>query len=243
MASATGFSRKRAAPQRGVQKSRRTAAGRGPWEYPGGASERRFGHLRGRVATESQELKFHDGDLNLSPVGTTATLEQLCLIPQNVTESGRIGRKCTIRSIQMRGAVTIPEVDAAGTPDLGDIVRIVLFQDTQCNGAAAAVSTIFESDVVFAYANLANKSRYRILWQEFIEINYQGLASDGAGVVSQALMRTSFNMYKKVNIPLEFNGATGNISELRSNNVFVLLIGASAKGTVAQSHFRLRFSD
>ncbi len=68
------------------------------------------------------------------------------------------------------------------------------------------------------------------------------LASDGAGVVSNSEVRQDYTFFKKVKIPLEFSAGTGAITEIRSNNLFVLLISeAGAAGF--ESKMRLRFSD
>ncbi len=209
---------------------------------------------RGRKADTGGELKFYDlsmDDAIIASAGTiqnptnpgpAAAQESICGIKQGVGETERIGRKCTIRSIGWKYNLSLPEVDAASTPAPPDIVRMILYQDHQTNGAAATVTGILETANYHSFNNLSNKSRFTTLMDKVVTLNYTSLASDGAGVVSSHEVQRYGSFYKKCNIPLEFSAATGALSEIRSNNINVLLI--SFNGTAGfKSQFRLRFSD
>lgn len=197
----------------------------------------RFG--KGKVG----ELKFHDVTLDDAIVATSAAITaSVNLIAQGVTESTRVGRKCTIRSVHWRYQVTLPKVDAASTSKPGDSLRILLYVDKQCNGATIAGSDLFETDDIHSFRNLANSNRFTILCDKIHNIGYQGMASDGAGVVSQEKVVKNFNIYKKLMLPIEYSSTTGAIGEIRSNNIGVLLISASGEAGF-NSNIRLRFSD
>lgn len=189
------------------------------------------------------ELKFHDVDLDDAVVATGGTITPtINIIPQGVTEIQRVGRKCTIRSINWRYRITLPEVDALGTPNPSEMIRIILYHDKQTNGAAATVTGILESADFQSFNNLANKGRFNILLDKSVSLNYQTLASDGANVVSQGGTQRDLTFFKKCTIPIEFDAASGVITEIRSNNLGVLLI--SSNGICGfDSKFRLRFSD
>ncbi len=189
------------------------------------------------------ELKFIDTDVNDAVVAAAGTvINSVNLIAQGVGEEQRVGRKCTIRSINMRWTGTLPTVDAAATPGAQDTMRFIIFHDKQANGATAVVADILEDASEHSFNNLSNKGRFNILYDKMIDFNYRALASDNAGVVSNNAVAISKNFYKKVLIPIEFSGATGAITEIRSNNISVL--GISATGTCGYtSTFRLRFSD
>ncbi len=190
------------------------------------------------------ETKFHDVDLNDAVVTTaraiTATVN---IIAQNVTETGRVGRKCTITSFHWRYQVSLPEQDAVMTPASGDTLRIILYQDKQTNAATAAVTDLLESADFQSFRNLANVGRFNFLCDKIHNINYMGLGSDGAGVVSQALVLHNYTFNKKLSIPIEFSGADGTIDEIRSNNIGVLLISGNGVCGLTNSKIRLRFSD
>lgn len=203
----------------------------------------RVGGFYGRFSGQRAELKFHDVALDVNPIssvgGVTATIN---IIAQGVTESQRVGRKCTIRSIHWKYQLDLPEIDAAATPAAGESFRVILFLDKQCNGATAAVLDILEIAELQGFRNLANQGRFTILMDKIHNVNYQTMASDGAGVVSMAETINNYTMYKRCNIPIEFSGTTGAIGEIRSNNLGVLLVGVKNTGQFFSS-FRLRFSD
>ncbi len=196
-----------------------------------------------RQALPTGETKFHDVDLDDAVVAGTGTIvPTVNIIAQGVTESERIGRKCTISQINWRYQCTLPVRDAQMTPGGFDVVRVIMFLDRQANKATALVTDVLESVNWQSFNNLVNKNRFLILHDKEVELNYEGMASDGAGVVSQAAYALSGSFYKKVNIPIEFNAAAGAMTEITSNNIGVLLI--SSKGVAGfNSKIRLRFTD
>jgi len=192
------------------------------------------------------ELKFHDLDIDDAVVASSGSIAQAScnIIAQGTTESTRLGRKLTIKSINWRFQVTLPELDAVADPGPVDAVRVILYLDKQANGATAAVTDILESADFQSFNNLANKSRFRTLMDRTYAINYSNLASDGAGVVSSAGENIQDSFFKKCNIPIEYDntGTDGALTSQRSNNIGLLLISRSNTAGF-NSKMRLRFSD
>ncbi len=209
----------------------------GYWGRYAGAGGRSFGG----------ELKFHDIDVDDAVVANTGTIQNagsVVLIGQGITESTRIGRKCVIRSVGWRYNYGLPEQDAQATPQAGDTLRVILYCDKQTNGATALVTDILETADFQSFNNLVNKGRFRVLMDKTHTLNYSGLASDNAGVVSQARPIYNGRFFKKMNLPLEFSGTANPaaITEVRTNNIGVLLISQGGVCDFA-SKFRFRFSD
>ncbi len=203
----------------------------------------RTGGFYGRYAVGGGELKFHDVDLDDAVIASGGTVTaSINLIAQGVTEKTRVGRKCTIRSINWRFNISLPERDAIADPEPAETVRVIMFQDKQCNGAAAPILQISEVQNYQTFNNLANAGRFRTLVDRTYDMNAPALASDGAGVVSQTEWNVNGTFFKKCNIPLEFDNTTGAITELRSNNIGVLLYSRSGIASF-ESKIRLRFSD
>ncbi len=202
-----------------------------------------YGRYAGGPNARAGERKFHDLDLDDNIIASTGTVtDSLNKIAQGVTESQRIGRKCTIKSILWSYDTKLPESDAVATFSAPDAVRMIMFLDKQCNGATAAVLDILENADFHSFRNLANSSRFVVLMDKRFVINYHNGASDGNGVVSQAQEIMYGSFHKNCDIPIEFDSTTGAITEIRSNNIGVLLI--SVNGTpVFKSKLRLRFSD
>ncbi len=191
------------------------------------------------------ELKFHDLDIDDGVIATGGTIaEDSCVvIAQGTTESTRLGRKVTVKSINWRFDVTLPTTATAA--DTSDVVRIILYLDKQTNGATAAVLDILESANYQSFNNLANKSRFRTLMDR--TYNLSSPAGSGRGTtdtLSYGEMVIQDSFFKKCNIVIEYDnsGTDGAITTQRSNNIGVLTI--SQNGTSAfQSKMRLRYSD
>jgi len=236
-----------------------------PTGYSGRSSYRRGGSspfglpapppLRGRVARgftrrsgfygryfpNGNELKFFDTTLsyNVDFTAEVPATGQVCLIPQGVTESTRVGRKCVIKSIGVKAIVNCTY--GAGTTVKG-CTSMWLVLDKQCNGAAAAATDVTDGGPLpYAQMNLANSSRFVIL-KRWDHVWYPK-----AGVSTAWGDESRFiNYFKKCNIPLEFDSTTGAITEIKSNNVF-LLAGCSGSPlddlVSVAGNVRLRFSD
>ncbi len=205
----------------------------------------RTGGFYGRYSGRSGELKFLDlqlDDAAIATAGESLSTGSINVIAQGVTESQRVGRKCTIKSINWRYVLTLAEADAVGTAPPADTVRLIMYVDKQCNGATAPVTQILESANWQSFRNLANSGRFNFLMDKTVAMNRNGLASDGAGVVSSNGTRKEFTFYKKCNVPIEFISTTGAIAEIRSNNIGVLVISFGGVTSMV-GKIRLRFSD
>jgi len=191
--------------------------------------------------SQKPEDKFFDTALSFTvdTTGEVPATGQLTLIPQGVTESTRVGRKCTIKSIQIRGIVTYAPGASA---QAAAVNYIYIVQDTQCNGAAAAVTDVLTSATMSSgLINMANSQRFRILKRLVMSFNPPA----GATTAYNSAIKP-FEYFKRCNIPVEFSSTTGAITEIRSNNIFLL---AGAAGTNADDLCtvsgvaRLKFSD
>ncbi len=194
--------------------------------------------MRGRRAVSLGELKFLDTELDdpiIAAVGTiTASIN---LIPQGVTESERVGRKCTLRSISWRYNLNF--VSAANMATTSDTVRLIVYLDKQANGATIVATDLLETDNYQAYNNLSNTGRFRILFDKYHSLHAPTAI---AGPVSGETDREG-SFHKQLNIPVEFSAATGAIAEIRSNNIGVLVIARVGVNVKLDSKFRIRFSD
>lgn len=187
--------------------------------------------------SSGDEVKFFDTNLSffVDTTGEVPATGQLSLIPQGATSSNRIGLKCVIKSIQIKGVLQLQPAALAGS----DVVRIRLMLDKQANGAAAAVTDVLTSaDMSQALVNMNNSERFVCLKEFTFTFN----ATAGVNSALAPSFR-NWEFYKKVNIPMIFSSTTGAITEIRSNNIF-LLAGCTAATddlVVASGNCRLRF--
>lgn len=198
-----------------------------------------------RSGSKSSEQKFfntsYDGDfgstLEVLPGGGVST--SLCLIPQGAEEDQRIGRKCVITKILLRGYTFQKAITNTAT-----MLRMLLILDTQCNGAYPAATDVLEgTPTVIDFNKLANSMRFRVLRDWFMPLPTDGAFALSTDVVNYGRRFTKFKYNKKCKIPLEFNGATGAITELRSNNLILMAIAVNNDTYTFSIKTRLRFSD
>lgn len=199
---------------------------------------RRLANRGGYLNGTKPELKFFDTTLTFAfdATGEVPATGQLALIPQGDTESTRDGRKAVIKSIQIRGAITYVPA-ASGVAATINYLYLVL--DKQTNGAAAAITDVFTSNAMRDnLLNLNNSGRFRIIKKWVIRMEPK------AGVT------TAYNndirqveYYKKCNIPIDWSSTAGAITEIRSNNIFLLAGSEGANDDVATFNgtCRLRF--
>ncbi len=188
------------------------------------------------------ELKFFDLDIDDATVASGATIVQdSCnLIPQGITEVTRVGRKCTIKSINWRMQISTNVQSNTASPAT-EVVRVILYLDKQANGATAATTDLVETADFQTFNNLANKKRFRTLMDRTYPL--QIMASSGADATAEwAGDNITDTFFKKVNIPIEFNSTAGAITEITSNNIGVLILGKQGLA-VFSSKMRIRFTD
>jgi len=203
-----------------------------------GGSYGRYGSAARRAGLEP-EKKFFDTTLafTIDDTGEVPATGQLALIPQGDTESTRDGRKAVIESIQIR-ANLIYQPGASATASANTHMWLVL--DTQCNGAAAAWDDVFAGTGVGAPSvmlNLNNSGRFRIIK------HWNWVFNPPAGATTAYnQMHKQLEYFKKCNIPIDWNSTTGAITEIKSNNIF-LLAGASGADDLVTvgGRCRLRF--
>ncbi len=144
------------------------------------------------------------------------------LIIENTTPSGRIGRKIVVKSVAFRLHIVFPE---AATP-LHDLVRIIVLIDKQCNGAQPVVADILQTaTTATSFYNLENSGRFEILFNKYFNMFARsGAGNSTAGVNTFGDDEKFVKGYFKLNLPIQYNAATGAITEIRSNNIVMLCI-------------------
>ncbi len=204
----------------------------------------RTGGFYGRFAGSSAEAKFMDTTIGSTSVNTTGNILSTTLnaVPQNTTESGRIGRKIVMRSISMKGSILVAESNS--TNKGYQRVRFIVYKDKQCNGATAQLLDILETVKVDSFRNLANTARFSILMDKTWNLNAAAAAGNGTSDNDLVEFGKGITWNKRCNIPVEFNGVGGGLSEIRSNNVGVMaIIDTSEPVTRIGYTVRIRYND
>lgn len=183
------------------------------------------------------EVKFFDTAVNFDCDNTleVPATGQWALIPQGDTESTRDGRLANIRSIQFRGQLQNKD----NTAVLVGALYLWVIQDKQANGAAAAVTDVFTSTTpASCLLNLNNNKRFRILKK----VVYSLANEAGSGGPQTAVYAAGGNgvfpieFFLKCNVDMDWSSTTGAITEIRSNNIFII---AGMSGAASDDNWSL----
>ncbi len=201
---------------------------------------RRSGYY-GRFSGSGGEKKFFDTALTDAAVAATMTINNLTIIPEGNGESDRIGRKITLKSVSILYSLVLP--GATGATISSDTVRCMLVQDTQTNGAQFTATQLIDTDTMISFNNLANSSRFKVLYKAEYKLRSIGGAPSGAAFIlseDQKFLRFT----KAINIPIEYDNSatTGVITSVRSNNLY-WVTQAEGGHCTATGNARVRYTD
>ncbi len=194
---------------------------------------------------QRSEKKFFD-TLHAAAVVPLAgvVLPSLNLVPQDTSESGRIGRRIKITNVDMIGQIHL----AQGAAILTDNIRVFIVLDTQANKAAPALGDYLDGTPQYkSFRNLVNRGRFRTLHTFRMDVmpTYGGPANGGE-------FNRTWEWHKSFSpqdqIVVEFNSTLGAQSEITSNNIVVMAITSSgivaaANGAQLSYNARIRFHD
>lgn len=200
---------------------------------------RKVGNYR-QTYRDPDELKFIDTTSDNDIPSTGEIGHQCNLIAQGTGESQRIGIKCKVHSIGMRGFV----YNGNTIWDTG-IVRAVLIMDTEANGTAATWTDIFRTTDVNSFVNLKNPTRFKIIKQWWFDIQSgNAVYNTTASTTDHPGQEFHFDYYRKFDepVPLHFSSTTGAITEIKSNNFFVCYNSTKNNKFGIVVNTRVRFS-
>lgn len=152
-------------------------------------------------------------------------------------ESNRIGRKCVVSSVMLRGRF---EIASTATLNNGfDSVRLMLVVDKQAQAGNPTAAGVLVGPDIDGFRNLQQTGRFQTLFDETYDLEMKAAMGDGTSNDSGPIIK-SVEVYRKCNLPLEYSASTGAIGDLESNSIFVLCI--SEKGVCTfKGNARVRF--
>lgn len=186
------------------------------------------------------ELKFLDTTINQASIGTGGVIfPSMNIIPQGDTQSNRLGRKVVVTKINARFAV-LNVTAVAGVS--GSSIRVILYVDKQCNGAAATVAQILATADWRSLLNLDNSMRFQILKDQIYTLNIT--APSGTAGTAWITERQDVVWNVKCRVPIMFDNSTitGAITSITSSNIGVLAVCSDAEGDIS-GFVRIRYDD
>jgi len=171
-----------------------------------------------------------------APVNPTTT-PSLFAISQGTTKNQRIGNKIHAYQIRITGVALVQSANNAG-----EVCRLMLVWDKQANGATASPADVLEQGTgatvaagtgLTSFVNMDNVERFVILKDKKYSFNP---TSAGGGASASFPYYVNFKMNKKINMKVDYSSTTGAVTEIRSNNLFILAYsavnGVQLQGTV-----------
>lgn len=210
---------------------RMTRISRGPYRSYG---------FYGPALRGPQERKVIDFPNTTTAVNTTGSVTLINPVSTGSDFTNRIGRRINMTSIALRGLLSN---DTVG-PTEPQNCRIMLIQDLQTNGVIATIAEIFQAAQANSFMNLNNREKFKVIMDKQICLGRFN-ATAGA-TLSPTPGCEIINEYRKVNIPVFFEGPNADIGSISSGAIYLVTLGNSAAG-VGDSNFtwssRIRFVD
>jgi len=167
-----------------------------------------------RSMIESQlEKKIIVGTSNLT-ASVAGSVVYYSTIAQDDTINGRTGDKINLKQVDW----TFSYSDTVLS-----VCRVMLFMDSQNQGATPAVTDVLTSATVQAHLNTFNRlqNRFKVLADVVLDV--------APGSRQYVTRRGTV----KVNMPTFFTGTTSGVASAGRNALFLLIVGAQASGGVA----------
>jgi hypothetical protein len=209
-------------------------------------ARRQQGYVRtsgryGRFGGSTGELKWADIDMLDATLGSTMQIGQLTTIPQGDGASQRVGTKICLKKLNMRLHFTMPTA-AATSPD-PYLIRVMIVQDTQTNGAQFTATDLLVEDTIHSFRNLDNVARFKIIFDKILTINVTALDGAGYGLAGRIVF---LKKNIPLNIPIQYQTSTtnGDVSTIKTNNLYLATqIQGTAEKIQMDGTCRVRYED
>ncbi len=182
------------------------ARGRGPSRRPAqySAYESKFVSPNGALACD-----------------TTGTISLLNGIAPGTAVNERLGRIVVLDKLKLL-------IQDQVTPATGvdQFHRLLVVADKQPNGAALAITDVLDSVSTVAMPNLANRARFRILYDDLHQLNATG----------EPFSQRTYSLSIPLNLRVVYNaGVAGTVADIATNSLYFITIGSVAAGATAGS--------
>lgn len=128
----------------------------------------------------------------------------------------RIGRKVAVMSIKMNITISVAAQAAGSAADEASVVRLIMFQDMQSNGAQALGNEVMEGAPAVAndlqFQNRGHFGRFKVLWDKRFVLQDPNFAGTGAAdTFDQQGLKKVLKLRKKFKTPVTVNFGTSGL--------------------------------
>jgi len=153
--------------------------------------------------------------------------------------TNRQGRKVFLKKLRLRCNISCSPQTANVTADQESLIRVIVYKDTQTNGAQAQGEDVMASGTatvaLHMFQNLANLGRFVVMYDKIHKISQRTI---DAGLQSGAAIFFKINL--KPNCLINYNsGVTGTVTDVVDNS-FHLIINTNNSSMVPQLEYKVR---
>lgn len=148
-----------------------------------------------------------NGSSGTSSVTSAGTILPITWLAEGDDFNNRNGRSIKLKSIYWKGYASH---NASGLAS--QIIRCIVFMDTQQNGSTPAVTDYLETANVLSMKKFDNRDRWMTLWDKLyiVDGDHQSL--------------TSKKFYKKMSHTIKYIGTAANEASAGNNQIYILLV-------------------
>lgn len=200
--------------------------------------------------SSNREKKFFDIGVTAYQANTTGSFTLLHVPQVGADYNQRVGRKTIIKSIYIRGRAQLENAaNVATTTTPAQQTRMIIFLDSQPNGAAPAVTDLLLSAEPAAQLNPNNRDRFKVIKDKmfiFDPLVISTTATQSFAIANRTMH--DIKCYKKLNIETVFNATNaGTIGDINTGALYMFWIGSVAAGANVDANAvvstRVRFDD
>ncbi len=163
-----------------------------------------------------------------------ATINTIFDPTQGNSISQRIGQKCQLHKLKIKGTVDVPKQVDRTTPDNASVIRIILFQDMQTNSTQAQGEELMRTEGtapknINSFQNFNEFGRFRVWKDKTFTMQNPNLSYDGTNMEQQGISK-QFKMnlnFTKDPCVVRFNATNGGtVADIIDNSFHLLAIAS-----------------
>lgn len=219
-----------------------------------------YRHKRGRAAPRRRrrgwykgEVKFSDHQLADTAMSTSwqtlnpTTVNTLSGIAQGTTESEHLGRTAYLRSIHMKGTITLPLTESTAGPSGDEQVRIALVLSQETQGTELDPVDVFDvgqTDDLLAFRNLQEISRIKVYFDKTYVLRPQEMNEGSVNLFAHGARIIHFQINRRFKKPLRvlFSNTSTAVGSIVDNSFHFCCIADTTNPTV-RYQVRVRFTE
>lgn len=173
------------------------------------------------------------------------TTAMLCLFAPVTGDdiTNRTGRKVFVKKIRIHGAFQCLPQSVQASGDVGEAIRVIVYQDKQTNAAQSQGEDLIASgagsDALHMHQNLANLGRFKVWYDKIINIDVPQMTGAAAAIETAGVIR-HFKISIKPNCWVNYNATNGGTVADVVDNSFHVIMNTQSTNLAATVAYKVR---